>query len=175
VTGRRGRRRKRLLRSSTRLHSVDNSLWKRLWTRRKTDYEVKSVIHTRAAKFSTYDGQPQCSRAPPRLLFTVVSLLLQPRVKATSQIGDSYLYCFVSRHVFLSGGLIQIRLHLTWHPSIIPNYTKTKLKLLYISLKISDSYKHTQTQLSITRKAHTACCSYTHSSPQYYLLPFVIS
>jgi hypothetical protein len=49
MTGRRGRRHKQLLddlkekrieRESTRLHPVENSLWKRLRTCRKTDYRM---------------------------------------------------------------------------------------------------------------------------------------
>jgi hypothetical protein len=46
VTGRRGKRHKQLLydlkkkRGSTRSHSVENSLWKRIWTCRKTDYRM---------------------------------------------------------------------------------------------------------------------------------------
>jgi hypothetical protein len=51
VTGRRGRRRRKLLDDlkvrilsfeggSSRLHYVESSLWKRLWTCRKTDYEM---------------------------------------------------------------------------------------------------------------------------------------
>jgi hypothetical protein len=47
MTGRRGRRRKQLLndlkeieRGSTRSHPVENSLWKRLQTCRKTDYRM---------------------------------------------------------------------------------------------------------------------------------------
>jgi hypothetical protein len=44
VTGRRGRRRRKQLDylsfegGSSRPHYVESSLWKRLWTRRKTDY-----------------------------------------------------------------------------------------------------------------------------------------
>ena len=52
MTGRRGRRRKQLLdemmleveRGSTRSHSVENSLWKKLCTCRRTDYGMTEVI-----------------------------------------------------------------------------------------------------------------------------------
>jgi hypothetical protein len=49
MTGKCGRRRKHLLddlkileieRGSTRSHSMENSLWKRLWTCHKTDYRM---------------------------------------------------------------------------------------------------------------------------------------
>jgi hypothetical protein len=56
MTGRRGRRRKQLLddlkekekileikRGSTRSHCVENSLWKRLRTCRKTDYRMNEM------------------------------------------------------------------------------------------------------------------------------------
>jgi len=49
VTGRRGRRRLQLLidlkekRGSTRSHCVENALWKRLWTCRKTINRIKWI------------------------------------------------------------------------------------------------------------------------------------
>jgi len=53
-TGRRGRRRKQLLdriletqRRSTRSHSVENSLWKRLWICRETDYGMNKINNYR--------------------------------------------------------------------------------------------------------------------------------
>jgi hypothetical protein len=58
MTGRRGKRRKQLLddleqkkileieRGSTRSHPVENSLWKRLWTCRKTDYSMNDISVT---------------------------------------------------------------------------------------------------------------------------------
>jgi hypothetical protein len=52
LTGRRGRRCKRLLRGSIISHSVDNSLWKKLWTCRKTGYEVNQL----------YTKEQLCSR-----------------------------------------------------------------------------------------------------------------
>ena len=58
MTGRRGRRRKQLLddfkggkriqeteRGSSRYHTVENSLWKRLWTCRKTDCRMSVYIY----------------------------------------------------------------------------------------------------------------------------------
>jgi hypothetical protein len=59
MTGRRGRRRKQLLddlkeieRGSTISHPVENSLWKRLRTRHKTDYRMNECdLYTWRSKY----------------------------------------------------------------------------------------------------------------------------